>query len=599
MCVINRFNVALARVFALGACIGLALPAAAYINLSGTWDNAVVMNEDAPERIPGPEIGDYLGIPINEANRMRADTWDAELLTLPDYQCRVHPSDYVPSFGAIRIWEEIDPQTQKLVAIHTRHFAWGTERTIWMDDRPHPPSYALHTAMGFSTGKWQGNALVITTTHLKEGWIRRNGVVRSDRATVTEHFLRHDDHLNVLAYIDDPLYLTEPFVRSRDYLYQAGQQIGPYPCESAIEVVRPKGLVPHHLPGSNTFLGEFASAHGVPLAAARGGAATMYPEYPRMPAVVAAATQLLGAKDVGEVGQVQVLPVQGSVYMMVSRGGNVTAQVGAEGTLIVDTLSAQAAPMVLGALQKLAPGTLRYIVSTSFGPDRTGGNDQLRKAGRTIVGGNVNAAEVAGGAKIVANENVLVRMSAPTGVQPASPVGDWPTDAFPGDEKKIYFNGEGIEVIHVANAHTDGDSIVYFRRSDVISTGNVFVTTGYPVIDLESGGTIQGEIDALNRIADLIVPSYGQEGGTLVVPGRGRLCDLGDVLNYRDMVTIIRDRIVDLKAKGVSLEKVLAARPTRDYDPLYGSDSGDWTTANFVEAIYRSLGDVRGFKRLR
>ena len=254
-------------------------PAFAQLNLDGVWENLGILHEDFPERLPGPEIGDYLGTPINDAARLRADSWDASLLTLPEYQCRVHPSDYVPSFAGIRIWEERDKDSQRLIAIHTHHFAWGTERTIWMDGRPHPPEHALYTSQGFSTGKWDGDILTVTTTHLKEGWIRRNGLPRSDRATVTEHFIRHADHLTLTTVITDPAYLTEPFVRTRDYVYAVNQQIGPYPCESVDEVVRPKGTIPHHLPGTNTFLAEFPKNHGIPAEASRGGAETMYPEY--------------------------------------------------------------------------------------------------------------------------------------------------------------------------------------------------------------------------------------------------------------------------------------------------------------------------------
>jgi len=257
----------------------LSAPAAAQINLGGVWENLGILHEDQPERLPGPEIGDYLGVPLNDAARFRADSWDASLLTLPEYQCRVHPSDYVPSFAGIRIWEEVDTDSQQLIAIHTHHFAWGTERTIWMDGRPHPPDYALHTSQGFSTGKWEGDILTVTTTHLKEGWIRRNGIPRSDRATVTEHLIRHGDHLTLMTVINDPAYLTEPFVRTRDYVYAVDEQIGPYPCESVDEVVRQKGVIPHHLPGTNPFLTEFPARHGIPPAAARGGAETMYPEY--------------------------------------------------------------------------------------------------------------------------------------------------------------------------------------------------------------------------------------------------------------------------------------------------------------------------------
>src|SRR3984885_2922057 len=261
----------------LGAAL-FALPACAQLDLSGEW--APRFHEDQPERIPGPEIGDYLGLPINDAARERGDIWDADLLTLPEHQCKPHPSDYgVRGPANLRIWKEVDPATQQTVAWRT-HIAWqAPERTIYMDGRPHPPEYAPHTWQGFSTGRWDGDILTITTTHLKIGWIRRNGIPRSDRATLTEHWIRHDDRLTVMVIINDPDYLTEPFVRTTDFLYDSRQQIAPYPCEEVVEVPRPRGTVPNHLPGDNKFLAEFANRFHVPFAATRGGAETMYPEY--------------------------------------------------------------------------------------------------------------------------------------------------------------------------------------------------------------------------------------------------------------------------------------------------------------------------------
>lgn len=289
--------------------------------------------------------------------------------------------------------------------------------------------------------------------------------------------------------------------------------------------------------------------------------------------------------------EIHTLPAQGSVYMLVGSGGNITVQAGKDGVLIVDTEYAPLADKILAAIKKISDEPLRYIINTHYHGDHTNGNERLRKAGATIAGGNVAGdlgAEASAGAQIIAHVNVLDRMSAPTGQQPAAPQGAWPTDTFVGSEKKLWFNNEGIEIIHVPNAHTDGDSLVYFRKSDVISTGDLFVTTTYPIIDVAAGGTINGYIEALNRIVDLIVPVYGQEGGTLVIPGHGRLCDFGDVLNYREMVTIIRDRVQDMIKKGMTLEQVKAAKPTFDYDPLYGS-STFWTTDRFVEAVYRTL----------
>jgi len=252
-------------------------PATAFFDFSGEY--AVLFHEDEPERIPGPEIGDYLGMPINDAARFHADSWDASLLTLPEYQCRPHPADYGSRGPNVRIWKEIDRTTQRLVAFHT-HNAWqAQERTIWMDGRPHPPAYAAHTWQGFSTGKFDGDSLTITTTHLKAGYIRRNGLARSDDAEVVERWSRHDRFLTWMVWINDPHYLTEPLVRTSDYVENRRQQIGPYPCESVIEIDRPVGVVPHHLPGTNPFLDEFSRRWGVPFEATRGGAETMYPEY--------------------------------------------------------------------------------------------------------------------------------------------------------------------------------------------------------------------------------------------------------------------------------------------------------------------------------
>lgn len=261
---------------ALGV-MGSAAPAAAYINFTGVWRQTFY--EDFPDRLPGPEIGDYAGLPINDAARHRAKAWNASLLTIPEYQCRVHPSDYSVQFSDMRIWEVRDAESQELIAIRM-HKQWAsTERYIWMDGRARPPDYAAHTSMGFSKGEFRGHKLVVTTTHLKEGYIRRNGVARSDKASVTEHFIRHGDHLAWSVFIQDPVYLAEPFFRNRDYVYETGVQIGPYPCETVEEVVRPEGEIPHYLPGQNPALEEFAQRRRVPVQAAMGGPATMYPDY--------------------------------------------------------------------------------------------------------------------------------------------------------------------------------------------------------------------------------------------------------------------------------------------------------------------------------
>jgi hypothetical protein len=248
------------------------------MDLSGEW--APLFHEDQPERIPGPDIGDYLGLPINAAARLHGDSWDASILTLPEHQCKPHPADYSPRGPAnLRIWRDIDHDSQSLVAIHT-HISWQQpERTIWMDGRPHPSEYAAHTWQGFSTGKFDGDMLTVTTTHLKMGWIRRNGIPRSDKAVLTEHFVRHDNVLTLIAVVQDPVYLTEPFVRTTNWALDPHQLIAPYPCQAVVEIERTQGTVPNHLPGSNTFLQEFAAKFGLPFEPTRGGAETMYPEY--------------------------------------------------------------------------------------------------------------------------------------------------------------------------------------------------------------------------------------------------------------------------------------------------------------------------------
>lgn len=261
----------------LFAALLLSVPVFAQIDFSGEW--APRFYEDQPERVPGPDLGDYLGLPINDAARMRAQTWNASLLTLREWQCRPHSADYIwrgPS--QLRIWKEVDPVSRQITAFHAEWLR-SVDRPIYLDGRPHPPESAPHTWAGFSTGKWDGDILTTTVTHLKEGYIRRNGVPRGDRATLTEHWMRHGDWLTVVTIVTDPDYLSEPFIRSTDYQLDLHQQIPPYPCEVTEEVDRPKGVVPSYMPGANKFLSEFGDKHGIPMEATRGGAETMYPEF--------------------------------------------------------------------------------------------------------------------------------------------------------------------------------------------------------------------------------------------------------------------------------------------------------------------------------
>jgi cyclase len=560
-------------------------------DLSGSW--SPVIHEDFPERIPGPELGDYLGLPITDGARLHADSWSPSRLTLQEHQCRVHTSPYIYRGPLqLRIWEEKDPESQEIIAIRNYISTYEQNRTIWMDGRPHPPDYAAHTWQGFSTGRWEGDMLTVYTTHIKKGWIRRNGLPQSDRATLTEHFIRHGDILTHVAILNDPIYLTEPLIKTQDFVRnvrEGGNWL--YPCEYVVEVAdQPAGEVPSFLPGENPFLKEFVTRHPmVPEQAARGGAETMYPEYRvKLSAPSRYDPDLVPS---GGNAEIHVLPVQGNVYMLVGAGGNITVQAGPQGVLLVDTQSAALSDKILAAIANLNKGKIRYILNTNADPDHTGGNENLRKAGITITGANVtgNIADARVGAALFAHENVLKRMSAPTGSQPPTPAGAWPTETFVNGQKELYFNDESLQMIHQPAAHTDGDSIVYFRRSDVISAGDILRTDSYPVIDLQRGGSVQGLIAGLNRILDIAIPKHEQEGGTMVIPGHGRLCDEADVVEYRDMVTIIRDRVQAMIKKGSTLEQVKAAKLTADYDAEYGASTGAWTTDMFVEAVYRSL----------
>jgi cyclase len=285
-----------------------------------------------------------------------------------------------------------------------------------------------------------------------------------------------------------------------------------------------------------------------------------------------------------------VLPVQGNVYMMVGAGGNTTVQAGKDGVLVVDTQFAPLAPKIIAEIKKLSDKPIRYVINTHAHGDHTGGNEAISKAGAQIVGGNfAGQVQQNAPAPIYAHENTLNWMTKPPNNGQPVPFPSLPTDTYFTNSKDLFFNGEAVQLIHPPNAHTDGDTMVFFRRSDVLSTGDIFTPGGYPVVDLDRGGSINGLIAALNQIIEITVPAEKQEGGTYVIPGHGHLCDEADVVEYRDMATIIRDRFQDAIKKGMSLDQVKAAKLTRDYDPLYGSSTGFWTTDKFVEAVYKSL----------
>jgi glyoxylase-like metal-dependent hydrolase (beta-lactamase superfamily II) len=283
---------------------------------------------------------------------------------------------------------------------------------------------------------------------------------------------------------------------------------------------------------------------------------------------------------------IDVLPVQGNVYLLAGGSRNVVVQTGNEGVLYVDTSTADMSKPILDATRTLSKLPIRYVIDTHAHPENVGGNQALSRQGISFGGGNTKDQSFA---LILAHENVLNALSAPTGKQAALPSDFWPTDTYFTESMEVHFNGEPIELISVPAAHTDGDSLVHFRGSDVLVTGDVFLTTGYPIIDVEHGGTINGVIAALNRIIDIAIPRENQEDGTLIVPGQGRICDEYDVVVYRDMVTIVRDRVQDMIKKGMTLQQIQAARPSRDYDVLYTPGPGRATPEQFVAAVFQTL----------
>jgi cyclase len=308
------------------------------------------------------------------------------------------------------------------------------------------------------------------------------------------------------------------------------------------------------------------------------------------------AREFLQETRAGATGDLEVLQLRPNFFMIAGAGAHVAVQIGEDGVVVVDSGSAARADAVVAAIKKLTTRPIRYVIDTSADPDHVGGNEILSKAGQTLFTApgsiGITGNFLGGVASILSHENVLSRVSAPTGKAASSPVGTWPTETFDEARKYMYLNGEGIEVLHQPSAHTDGDVVVFFRRSDVVVAGDILDTTHFPVIDVARGGTVNGEIAALNKLVELAIPSVpivSREAGTLVVPGHGRVCDQYDVVEYRDMVTIVRDRVRDLIKAGMTLDQIKAASPARGYTRRYGADSGPWTTNTFVEAVYQSL----------
>ena len=573
------------------------------VDLSGAW---------VPSRDQDPGLGtaagalvDYGGIPINQAGRLYGLAWDASRMTVRQQQC----SGYVPPYfyiapGNYRIWEEREPHTQQVESIKIYGQISEGLHTIWMDGRSHPPAYAPHTWTGFATGKWEGNVLTVSTTHIKRGWIRANGIAQSDEATLSEHFIRHGDRITYFSVTDDPVYLAEPLSKS-SILFRNARDPGGwlYACDDGEQILdKAADRVPAYPPGNNPFLREYSDKRKVPLLGALGGPETIYPEFAaKLKDVVAgdasAAAKLRpsGPRQSSRAvdpdphdGEIHVLPVQGNIYMLVGDGSNIAVQVGDQGPFVVDTGAGQLSDKVIAAIRKLSPKPIQFILNTSFHADHTGGNVKLRAAGEdpSLFGSffSNQFADAGRGATVIGHQNIQNRMSAS-----AAPAAGWPSDTFLEGRRRKYHNGEAVEIFFQPHAITDGDSFIHFRRADVIATGDIFTTTQYPFIDTKAGGTVQGEIAALNNILDRTVYEHDEEGGTMIIPGHGRVCDEYEVSEYRDMIVIIRDRIQALLKTGATLEQVKAARPTADFDDRYGANTGPWTTDMFVEAVYTTL----------
>ena len=605
-------------------------------DIAGEW--TLTNNEE--DTTAQPPLGDYLGIPFNAAGRQRSDTTAESIWGTPEYQCRPHSAPHQwRGLGGARILKEQDPLTRDVKAYHIQ-FMRSLDWPIFMDGRAHPPAWAPHTWTGFSTGQWIGNTLKITTTHLKDGYLKRGGPQTSDLFSMTDYLTRHGDVLTIVTSVDDPIYMEEPYVESTTYTIDLTSNVAMETCNGSSFAENggtDRHHVPHFLPGQNTALTEWLKKDDwIPVEPTRGGAVTMYPEYHATLGgasnaaalkVPASRTAVVADKAIAEQsprdGQVHILPVQGNIYMVVADGTNITVSMGADGVMLVNTGAPAMSEKVLAAVSQLAstavtppgpntcfgancpgawgwaspyinsiisspapPRPIRYIVNTSAAPEHAGGNEKIATAGFFPRGGGFGSAvdSVGRHASIVAHENVQVRLTnAPAAAQP--------TDTYFDEFQKLpeYFNGEAVILYGAPAANTDGDSLVYFRHSEVISAGNLLSSVSYPVIDIEKGGSLQGVIDGLNRILDLAVAEYRGQGGTWIIPGRGRLSDTADVASYRNMLTMIRDRVKDSIEKKMTLAQVKASRPTMDFDARFGSSTGSWTTDMFVEAVYKSL----------
>lgn len=625
---IGRLSSTVVLLLSAAGVVAQGTPRLPVTDFAGHWGELV--HEDSYERSGGPPLGDYQGLPLTEAGVYKADSHDHSEWSLPEFQCRPHSAPYQwRALGTIRFWNEYDPVGRDLRAIHIEYLR-SLDRVIYMDGRDHPPANALHTWSGFSTGEFVGDTLVVTTTHIKGSYLRRNGASFTDKAVMTEFIDRHGDLLTVTAILDD-VWLEEPLVQTTNYRYAPHTQLSYYPCTIADESISTQ--VPHFLPDMTDHLQD--AAGWIPWEATRGGAASTYPDFRRaLSGEAAVAPPPLPQRRLGNADLIppapaglSVLPVQGNVWMISGAGANIAVSLGREGILLVDTGSAEHQEKTLRTVLELGtrvtasprpndcyglhcadspyrwaspslntiiaepepPKPIRYIINTSAAPDHVGGNATLAELSpdSPIVAVTFPPLNIPPAANVVAHENVLNRMLEMDDVSDVA----LPIEVFFRDRYDIsqFVNGEAVRVFHVPNAHSDGDSFVYFRKSDVIAAGELVRADAYPVIRVDQGGSVDGLLAGLNQMLDEMVAEFRSQGGTLVIPARGRLMDTGDLGNYRNMVAIVRDRIKALIDQGMTLAEVRAARPTRDYDAWYGADSGDWTTDMFVEAVYNSL----------
>jgi cyclase len=291
------------------------------------------------------------------------------------------------------------------------------------------------------------------------------------------------------------------------------------------------------------------------------------------------------------VAPLQILEVRPNVHMITGAGANITVQTGPDGAVLVDSGSGERSDAVLAAIKELTDQPIRYIINTGPSPEHVGGNETIARAGIDLfASGGAQVANRAG-APIVGTEALLLRMSAPE-FRPALAAIAWPTETVSVKRKDLFLNREAIQVIQQPAAHSDSDAIVFFRQSDVIATGDLFDVRYFPTIDIPRGGSIQGEIAAVNALIELTVPSVPfpwLDEGTRVIPGHGWISEEAELVDYRDMLTIIRDRVRDMIRQRLALDQIIAANPAAGFRSRYGTDTGPWTTTMFVEAVYRSL----------